>query len=161
MDLTIWLNAIAEPKNRKIVVATLEFLDQVEKLSYRNGKTSIEISRDFKLDTEIITFPMRSFSPFYEVFNDRLRRLVEAGICPHRLAGSVLSPKLKNKRYDEEIPALVLSMDDLGVGFEVCLIELAFSALTFVCEIAYPRLKEYLVILHAIFVFFKICKPTI
>lgn len=156
---------MAEPANKKVISTTMEFLDKIEKLTYRNGKTSIEISEEVKSDSQAITFPMRSFSPFYETFSERIQRLMEAGICPHRLAGSVLSSKMTNKRYDEEIPALVLSMDDLGVGFEVCMIPLALSAVVFVFELCYLKLKrllrKYPFAMFVVVYFMKTSKPGV
>lgn len=114
----------------------------MEKYNFRNGKTSIEISEEFKLETQMITFPIPSGSPFYEVFGEQIVRLLEAGICPYRLTGSLLNMKVKTKRYDEEIPALVLSMEDLGVGFEVCLIPLALSIVSFIFEVIYAKARD-------------------
>lgn len=162
-DPKIWLNAIAEPTNRRVVVATLEFLDYIEKSSFRNGKTSIEISDNIKFGTQPISFQLRSNCPFWKIFKERIQRLLEAGICPHRLPLNVLSERSKNKRYDEEIPALVLSMEDLGVGFEVCLMPLAVSVAVFVFEIVYQKVKrfskEYLAAFYSVSVFIKIHKP--
>lgn len=160
----IWFNAVAEPANRRIVAATLEFLENLEKLSYRNGKTSIEILENNKLGAQRITFQMPSYSPFWKIFNERIQSLLEAGMCPHRLADHILSERSMNTRFDEEIPPLVLSMDDLGVGFGVCLIPLALSVSVFVFEVAYSKVKLFLKecsVLFVIFVFVRTCKPGI
>lgn len=108
------MEAVAEPSNRKIFSATLEFLAMTEKYRYRNGKTSIEISElDFR--TQPIIFPIKHSSPFYEVFEEKIQNLIEAGLCPHRLSGHVVSTMQRlPKRFDEEIPPLVLSMGDLN-----------------------------------------------
>lgn len=109
------MNAVAEPANMKVVSATLELLAKMEKMHYRNGKTSIEMSALDSRDQPII-FPIQFFSPFYEVFHEKIQELIESGICPHRLAWEVVSKtEATGARYDEEI---------LGVGFEVCLIPL-------------------------------------
>lgn len=164
-DVTIWMDVVSEPSNRKIVSATLEFLDKLERLSYRHGKTSIEVSQAIEVESQMITFAMRSFSPFYEIFNNKIQMLVEAGICPHRLKRYNNWKKTRNKRFDEEIPPLVLSMDDLGVGFEVCLIPLALSLLVFVFEIVWPKVKqiltEYLTALFLVLTFVTASRPGI
>lgn len=158
-----WMNAVAEPTNRKVVAATVQFLDVLEQSSYRSGKTSIEISED-NMEAQLITFPIKSSSPFYQVFSEKIQRLIEAGICPHRLAGRIIF-KESNKMFDEEIPALVLSMDDLGVGFYACLIPLALSALVFIVEVicakVIPTMKEYLAALFAVLTFIRTSHPGI
>lgn len=136
----------------------MEYLSSVEKFYYRNGKTSIEVS-DFDLETQTITFPIRSYSPFFEVFSEKIQQLLEAGICPHRLAKKTLSTDGKNKKmykmYDEEIPALVLSMEDLGVGFEICFIPLMLSVAVLFFEVAYSKAKEYLAVPFKVFTFIR------
>lgn len=129
------MGAVAEPLNRRVFDSTLEFLSKMEKKYYRNGKTSIKIL-DLDSREQAVNFPIQWFSPFYEKFNEKIQALIEAGICPHRLAGKVVpKTELTGRRYDEEMPPLVLSMDDLGVGFEVCLIPLALSVLVFNFEL--------------------------
>lgn len=112
-----------------------------------------------------INFPVRSFSPFYEIFNEKIQRLVEAGICPHRLVGRISFEKSVNKRFDEEIPALVLSMDDLEIGFELCLIPLMLSVAVFIFEVFYTKMKQtvkdHLLAACIILAFIKIMKPGI
>lgn len=137
----------------------MEFLERIEKTSYRNGKSSIEISENIKLKFEQTIFPIRNLSPFYGIFNKMIQQLVETGFCPHRLLGKTLSSKTKNKMFDEEIPALVLSMDDLGVGFEICLIPLSLSLTVFIFEVFYSKAKqkvqEYLTAVFAVLTFIK------
>lgn len=162
VDIQNFLNSVAEPKNKKIFPTTLEFLDKVEKTDYRSGKTSIVVS-DLDLETQAIFFPMLLNNPFYETFEDIIQRLTEAGICPYRLIAKFFtfmkSEMQTNKMFDEEIPALVLSMEDLGIGFEFCLIPLLLSLLVFSFEVIYPRLEKYLTALTTIVVFFNSFKP--
>lgn len=155
------MNSVAEPSNRRGFGATLEFLDKVEKTDYRNGKTSIENS-NLESRFQRISFPIQFFSPFYEVFVEKIQALIEAGICPHRLAGQLYSKRFRSKMFDEEIPALVLSMEDLGVGFEICLIPLGLSVVVFVLEVIYAKVKRlvgnYLVAAFVVLAFIKINK---
>lgn len=158
------MNAVAEPSNKRVFDATLEFLEQVEKLKFRNGKTSIEISEEVQLDTQKIAFPIRSFSPFYEIFKTIIQWLLEAGICPHRLGRLFMKVQGKGKMFDEEIPALVLSMDDLGIGFGACLIPLAFGVAVFILETTYPKANQVFGenLAHFFFnSFFEVTKPGI
>lgn len=141
----------------------MEYLDKIEKLHYRSGKTSIDISEEIELERKLITFPVRIFSPFYKQIEDTIQKLLEAGICPYRLNGKLSEEKFRNKRFDEEIPPLVLSMEDLGIGFEVCMIPLALSFFVFSVEIIWPRMKlsakEYLTAVYVVFTFFESSRP--
>lgn len=158
-SLTDWLHAVAEPANKKILVVTTEFMEALEKHFYRSGKTSVAVA-DVNLEPIFISFAMTPFNPFFEEFSEKIQRLVEAGICPDRLAGRTSNAKLRNKLFDEEVPALVLSMDDLGVGFEVCLIPLIMSAVAFFVEVIYSKLKatvqEYFAAMYAVAAFIRI-----
>lgn len=143
----------------------MEFVKGAEKTKYRNGKSSIEVSEEVMVDSQMITFPTRSFSPFFEICQDRIQRLVEAGIRPQRVAGRMVTAEENESLFDEEIPALVLSMEDLGIGFEVCLIPVALSVLVFVFEVLYSEAKqvanEYLFAVFAVSAFIRTYKPGI
>lgn len=90
---------------------------------------------------EIITFTMPLYSPFFEEFKDIVQRLIESGICPEMLGGKKYSFVYSAERTDNEVPALVLIMDDLAIRFLVCLLPLALSVVAFVCEVSVPRIK--------------------
>lgn len=92
-----------------------------------------------QLRVEFVTFSIKRFTPFFDEFKDKIQRLVEAGICPHRLAGTI-SLDL-GKRSENELPALVLIMDDLRIAFLVCLVPLVLAVVAFICELLIPRLK--------------------
>lgn len=134
-------------------MVTIEFMEAFEKHFYRSGKTSLATA-DIKLEPHIISFPMTPFNPYFEEFSDKIQRLIESGICPERLAGRTSTSMLRNKLYDETVPALVLSMDDLGIGFEICLILLVLSVATFILEVIFSKIKqtvkEYLTVLYAV-----------
>lgn len=126
---------------------SLDYLEKLEKYYFRSGKSSLTI-----LDEDIrsleITFPMLPFSPFIEGFQEKIQRLVEAGICPNRMNGSIVAASSENKMYDEEVPPLVLTLDDLGIGFAACLIPLLLSFAVFFIEIAIPKifqLRDYFI----------------
>lgn len=154
------MEAVAEPSNKKVFAATVEFVKQFEKYHYRNGKSSVEISEEIKIESQMITFPTRSFSPFYEVFKEKIQGFVEAGIRFDMYARKKLMTTQRIDSYDEEIPALVLSMEDLGVGFEVCLIPLALSVALFAFEVIYSKIRKFvnesLVAAFAVLTFIRI-----
>lgn len=113
-----------------------------------------------QLEPHIISFPMTPFNPLFEEFSEKIQRLIEAGICPDRLGGRISTSKLRNKLFDEKIPALVLSMDDLKIGFQVCCITLVLSVAAFILEVIYLKIRqtisEYLAAVYAVKAFTRI-----
>lgn len=142
LDIEEWLDIIAEPKNERTLMITLQFLNILEKSRYRSGKPSFRFL-NVEGRTILIAFAMTPFDPFFEEFDEKIQRLLEAGVCPYRLNGDIIPIDDKNDLYDEEVPPLVLSMDDLGIGFIVCLIPLTLSIFVFMIEIAVPRIRIF------------------
>lgn len=140
LDIEQWLDIIAEPKNERTLIITHKFLNILEKYRYRSGKPSFSFLNDKEAEV-LIAFAMTPFDPFFEEFDEKIQRLIEAGVCPYRLNGDIIPIDGKNELYDEEVPPLVLSMDDLGIGFIVCLIPLTLSIFVFMIEIAIPRIR--------------------
>lgn len=159
------MQAIAEPTNKKVLSASLEFISRIEEHYFRNGKSSIEISSEIKLASTLVDFPVRVHSPFLKIFEESVQVLTEAGICPRRLAADILPQHFIDEVFDEEIPTLVLSMEDLGVGFEVCLIPLALSLVVFIFELVYSKIKQivedYLTATLTILTFIENFKPGV
>lgn len=133
------LDIVAEPKNARTLEISREYLEILEKARYRSGKSSFKFLTDHERSI-LHAFAFTPYDPFYEEFDEKIRILVEADLCPYRMNGEVLKNGGKNGLYDEEVPALVLSMDDLGIGFIACLIPLALSVLVFVIELVVPRI---------------------
>lgn len=129
----------AEAANKNTQAITLEFIDTIEKSFYRSGKTSLTVL-DYNVGTQFITFPLSPFSPFYEDFHETILRLIEAGICPDRMNGKMKKVVFQSKRRNEDVPPLVLTLDDLGIGFIVCSVPLCFSALVFLLEVLIPKI---------------------
>lgn len=154
-DIRAEIDIVAEPGNKKVRMITLRFLDFIEQHDYRNGKSSIEVVDTLMAD-QFEVFSMAPYDPFFEEFSETLQRLVEAGICPDRMNGNYWRP-IANKRYNEDVPPLVLNMDDLGIGFLVCVVPLVCSAVAFAFEILVPKikslgnsLKDYLVAFYVV-----------
>lgn len=133
-----YFDLLAEPENKLALLATAQYVIQFERISLRDGKMSVKFL-DEVLRPEFVTISMPWFSPLFEEFKDKIQRLVEAGVCPDRLAGKVISDKFGSSQ-NTDIPPLVLNMEDLGIGFVVCLVPLALSAVVFISEIALPRI---------------------
>lgn len=137
-DIRKMLQIVVEAQNEKTVVATMELIASLEKRFYRNGKHSLKTIND-KSFTAMNLFPMRPIHCFFEEFHLNIHRFIEAGIPLHK---HHLYDTLSNSWYDEEVPPLVLTMDDLEVGFITCLIPLAVSVIVFLVEVTIPLIKK-------------------
>lgn len=127
------MNVVVEAENEKVLPATLELIAHLEKLLYRSGKPSLRAIQDQTVPVMTV-FLMNPFHPFFEVFHDTVHRLIETG-------ATKIPKGINNKLFDEEVPALVLTMDDLGIGFIVCLTPVTLSVLAFVFEVVTKKLK--------------------
>lgn len=138
-----------EFENRITVMTSAEYVNFHERKYLADGKMSLKFLNE-NLKTAFMTFSMKPFSPFFEKFESIIRRLVEAGICPERLGGQ--KAEYLPQKIDKELPAMVLTMDDLAIGFAICLIPLTFSVLAFICESLVPRVKAAVIeIITAVF----------
>lgn len=123
----ICLNGIAETSN-KGVSQTLEFYyKMIEGSKYRSGVSSL-----FALNEILISIPtgigFKQFSPFFEVFNEKIGQLIATGIMN----------KWDNKSYPKKIDDIgpqVLTVDHLRLGFMACLIPLGLATIFFFMEI--------------------------
>lgn len=132
---------VTEAENKKTQALTIENIDRIEKEFYRSGKTSLKVL-DHNLQTVFITFPLSPYDPFYQEFHGTILRLIDAGICPSRMNGRIDLKVSQEKRRDEGVPALILTMDDLGIGFIVCSVPLCLSIVTFWFEILVSKISE-------------------
>lgn len=121
------LNIVVEAENGKAVAATQKLIDAVQTKTYRSGKTSAKMLNDNIMPFRL-SFAMEDFHPFYDEFHYQIQRFIESG-------RSRFHRNIRNLLYDEEVPALVLSMADLGIGFIVCLIPLSLGVIAFIAEI--------------------------
>lgn len=153
------LQVAVEPENKKTILLSLEYLKYTERFTYRNGKSSFSILSE-ELRPLHLTFAMKPFSPFYEKFDETIQRLCQGGFCPERLA--MLHPRqilYKDRNMEnDKIPPLVLSMDDLGIGFVVCSIPLTFSVIVFVAEVFTNKTKKMIQSLNDYIVAYVVMK---
>lgn len=137
---------IAETKNKITLVATKEFVDFFEQESYRNGKSSLGFLEQ-QLPEFPITISFAPFDPFFEEFDEKIQKFVEAGLYDN------FAYKYKNNRlFNEEVPPLVLTMDDLSIGFLFCSIPMALGVVVFMLEVITDKLTVLAEKLREIFV---------
>lgn len=146
--------------NKNTQAITVELIDKIEKILYRSGKTSLKIL-DYNVGTQFITFPLTPFDPFYEEFRETILKLIEAGICPFRLNGKMVDRVLRRNRLNENVPPLVLTLEDLGVGFIVCSIPLCLSVAAFLFELLISKIHEIISLTRDYFVAFGIIRAVI
>lgn len=105
----------------------------MENKKFRSERSSLS-ALDDKVLAVPINFPMSKYHPMFEEFSDKMLRFLEAG--------GRGSENSRFKHHSEEIPALVLSMDDLRIGFLACLVPLAISSVVFVIEIMIFKIRK-------------------
>lgn len=131
----------------------MEFLKLREKEVYRSGKFSFNLLCE-ELRPIYLTFAMKPYSPLYEKFDETIQKLCQGGFCYEKLAG--LHPKkisYKDTTMDnDKVPALILSIDDLGIGFEICSIPATLSVIAFVAEVLTSKAKKMIRLLGHAFV---------
>lgn len=135
-------DVITEFENRMTVMTSAEYVNLHERMYLADGRMSLKFLNE-DLKTAFVTFSMKLFSPFLEEFESKIRRLVEAGICPDRLGGK--KADIFPQRIDKELPAMVLTMEDLDIGFKICLIPLILSVVAFIYEVLVPRVKSMVI----------------
>lgn len=126
LNLTDLLDIVAEPANKRTIKVTMEYLVITENKKFRSERSSVTTLEEFRSDVPI-TFAMSNFHPMLEEFSDKILRQTERG------DGYLKNPRCN--RNSEEIPALVLSMDDLCIGFLACLLPLMLSFAIFLLEL--------------------------
>lgn len=123
---------------------TSQFVEAYERKHLRHGKISLKFLEE-ELRTVFVTFPVKPHSPFFEEFKDNIQRLIDAGICPKKLNGKDQVKNPRQGKLEDEVPALVLKMEDLGIGFLVCLVPLALAAVALISELATPIVKALVI----------------
>lgn len=131
---------VAEPENKMTLMTSSELVKLSERKNLRDGKMSFKFLEE-ELRDVFVTFSMTLSSPFFEEFESKIQRLVEAGICPKKLNGKNVEDFLRPGKLESKVPALVLNMDDLAIGFLICSVPLVLSVVAFICELAMSGIK--------------------
>lgn len=105
---------------------------------YRSGTSSILLLKE-KLRSLFIGLAFKPFSPFYEILNEKIFRMVSAGLIDYWMNRS-MNPR-GSTAFDENVGPQVLTMEHLAIGFKVCLVPLAISLTVFFFEMG----RKYLI----------------
>jgi len=130
-DTTKCIAFVVEPQNKGTMLASRELLFAIEAFYLRSGSIFVTMSKE-SFKTAYVTFPFKNFSPFFETFNNKLDEMISAGIIQH---WRKLRDRIKD--IEEKIPQ-VLEIDDLEMGFFVCIFFLTISLIVFVIELTMP-----------------------
>lgn len=135
---------VAEPENKLIYLTTISFVGALEREHFKRRGDRMSLSfLGVDLPHETVTIPFKNFSPFYEEFKEIIQKFLNFGF---RLIGQHKAENFKHFHFfhlgiDDDVPALILKMDDLVIGFLVCSAPLTLSFLSFFCEVLKPRIK--------------------
>lgn len=91
--------------------------------------------------------PRNSF--FYEGFNRKVVQLVEAGLMQRYVAQ--YAEDYKEPEDDGE--AVPLTLEHLGIGFEICFLFIAVAFVLFLCEFMCVRLARYQNIFYSLSIY--------
>lgn len=134
------LDVIAEPENKLVLQSPLKFVVDVENANLRQGKMSVKLL-DEDLRPLFILFPIPKFSPFYEEFKRKVQTFISSGLIDTNHDLNKKHFQYIHDAIDKDVPALVLNMEDLEVGFLVCLVPLTMAAVVFALEYPMPLMK--------------------
>lgn len=109
-----------------------------EQMHLREGKMSLKYLDD-ELRSQFVDFSMKKFTNWFDEFKNKIQMLIETGQLS-RLFVSGKNFKSHHEDIDAGVPALVLNMDDLSIGFFICLVSVVLSVVAFICEVAVARI---------------------
>lgn len=135
------MQEVAEPANKLAVIGDNVALDAIHNKLFRSGFSSVEILKEV-VRTTFLGIRFQEFSPFFEIVNGEVLRLLAGGILQHSWRHKI-NPK-GERRVVEVIGPQVLSMDHLEIGFIICLIPLAIGIVVFGVEFLIPRIKVFM-----------------
>lgn len=124
-------DVVAETDNKAVTFGPEVMETIVNNGIFLRGSWSL-IMLEENIKTSYIGLYYKPYSPFFEAFNEKTLRLVEAGLT-EKWANIVM--KKKDFVVIDEIDPQVLTMDHLEIGFLVCLFPLVLSIVTFIGEL--------------------------
>lgn len=133
------LNIVAEPANKATVLIFPSLITKLHNVAYRSGFSSISTLEE--KNTQVYgCAPFNLFSPYFEAFNEKIHQLLSNGVSDFHFKAEI-QPSLV-KRAKEEIGPQVLTLEHLGIGFQISLIPLILGGIVFVAELCVPWLKK-------------------
>jgi len=128
----------AEPENYYTMYVLRNWVHMLTKTKYRNGAPSLLLlEKTIKEIWDGFAFPR--FSPYFEEFNEKISRMGSSGLISYWIEQE--APELNDKLEVEEIGPQILTVDQLAVGFYVCLVSIVIAMMAFLCEVLIPFLQ--------------------
>jgi len=118
----------------------MDKIKMLEKEHYRTGFSSLHVL-DEVIRMYSISLHLKKFSPFHEIFNQKIGEILASGLVD---AMSKAMVREQSKSNFEDIGPQVLTMDHLGVGFLAWLIPFMCSLIAFSFEMLIWHSKETL-----------------
>lgn len=131
---------ITEPENRLVCKTSFQLLAYFTRTHFKEGKMSLRFL-DEQTKPQLLAFKIQPFSPLFEECNYQLQSLTENGLTKTLFNRGHRKVQYRNDDINDDVPPLVLNMEDLGIGFLVCLVPLTLTFVAFVCELATPLMK--------------------
>ena len=127
------MDLISEPSNRAATTAEPTYIESVQHIDYRSGKTSLQfLDEPYKLVYSGVVF--KKSGSFVEVFNEMVAKMEPNGLMERwRRFESYSRTKF------EEVGPQVLTMDHLKLGFLACCISMVLAIIAFIGESAWSR----------------------
>lgn len=133
MATTTCYDIVSEPANKGFILAYTNLIQTYNVRYYRHGMSSLSLMNEpIGLSFAGLTFKL--YSPLYESVNEKLLQMVSNGLMSDYV--NLLNNPRGRKATMEDIGPQVLTMDDLGIGFQFCCIPLVLSVIVFLLEFA-------------------------
>lgn len=130
---SICYDIVSEPENKGF---SLAFDNQIQRYNvkfYRHGMSSLRFMEE-PIGLVYASLAFKFGSPLYESIDEKLLQMVSIGLIS-KFHNEAQNP-FDRKPTMEDIGPQVLTMDDLGIGFQFCCIPLTLSAIVFLMELA-------------------------
>lgn len=132
------MNIVSDPQMKSTMLGSHKVFWFINN-QYRSGSSSLMIMKE-RIQTFSYGLAFKKFSPFYETFNEKITRLIDAGITDYYIENAVNPRGLKNTV--ETIGPEILTMEHLEIAFKISLIAIAFSLIVFMAEIVFFQLHK-------------------
>lgn len=132
------LNIATEPENKGTMLVTTDFL-RLQGNFYRSGVMSLSLLEETRA-TIFVTINFNLFCPFFDTFNSKIHDMNANGLT-RKIFEDAVNPR-GHKLVEDEISPQVLTMNQLAIGFYLCMVPLSLSFLAFFFEVLYHRIRN-------------------
>lgn len=138
LDFFEQVNIISDPEMKGTTLG-LEIIFWFINNQYRSGSSSFMMMKE-RFKTLNYGLAFNRSSPFYETFNEKITRMIDAGLTDYWIQKTVNPRGLK--KSVETIGPEILTMEHLDIAFKISLIAFASSLIVFLAEIVFFQLHK-------------------